>query len=351
LSVADLHDLRGYDKHGNASHRSVLQARQIPSDEGEPVDRPATETPTLQSTRSHQPETRPGHDRCLTLDVTTFLLGRVSMDEMCQFCVLTALAPLHPWQMSIYVVGSDSLFRLAGSFGKGPGQDVLHQYSCLEDPHVGEELRSGHPLATFPLVGMRPEQHLNISDLQDGPQVLWPLSTAHRLVGAMHVRFTSPPDAHAVSADLHAIAGPIALALDLPYGREHVLLPPSANGESNTAASPNGHRMHPSLMGPVRASEELPRALSVVRWTGADPAPGGAVVSAPAEELTPRQRRVLSLMAKGMTNGQIARVLAFSESTVRQETMAIYRTLQVKGRAEAIAYGREHGLIATPPSA
>ena len=305
------------------------------------MDRPTIEAPAMPSVSAAPSAAR--HDHCLTLDVTDFLLGRVSMDEVCQFCVLTALAPLHPWQMSIYVVGSDSLFRLAGSFGKGPGQDVLHQYSCLEDPHVGEELRSGRPLATFPLVGMRPEQHLNISDLQDGPQVLWPLATAHRLVGVMHVRFTGAPEAYAVSQDLRAIAGPIALALDLSNGRDHTLMTPSTNGSSATTAQVTDPMVHPSLMGPVPATETLPRALSVVTW--------GGTTEAPTEELTARQRRVLSLMSKGMTNGQIARVLAFSESTVRQETMAIYRTLQVKGRAEAIAYGHDHGLITDPPTA
>lgn len=286
----------------------------------------------------------PHHDACLTLDVTSFLLGRASMDEVCQFCVLTALAPLHPWQMSIYAVGSDSLFRIVGSFGKGSGLDALHQYSCLEDPHVGAELRNGNPLATFPLVGMRPQQHLNISDLEDGPQVLWPLSTAHGLIGAIHLRFTEAPAAKAVSQDVAAIAGPIALALDLAQGRDPVAV---AAGYAGALTPPDVSLAHPSLLGPVTPPTTLPRALSVVRWGGADTTT--APTAPPAGDLTARQLRVLSLMAKGMTNGQIARVLAFSESTVRQETMAIYRNLQVKGRAEAIDYGRTHGLIPSSP--
>lgn len=297
----------------------------------------------------------PNHDVCLTLDVTSFLLGRVSMEEVCQFCVLTALAPLHPWHMSIYVVGSDSRFRVVGSFGKGSDVDVLNQYSCLDDPHVGAELRGGRPLATFPLVGMRPEQHLNISDLQDGPQVLWPLSTAHGLVGVIHVRFSRIPDAHAVSRDIAAIAGPITLAIDLAASRDQIAPLHSSNGHGS-----NGHGgshalteaslTHPSLMGPVPASvNAAPRSLSVVKWGGQDVVSGDALQAPAVGELTARQLRVLSLMAKGMTNGQIARVLAFSESTVRQETMAIYRTLQVKGRAEAIAFGHSHGLIPSTP--
>lgn len=309
---------------------------------------------TTDTTTTHAREgltTPTRHDPCLTLEVTSFLLGRVSMDEVCQFCVLTALAPLHPWQMSIYVVGGDSLFRLVGSFGKGQGLDALHEYSILDDPHVGAELRSGRPLATFPLVGMRPEQHLNISDLQDGPQVLWPLSTAHGLVGVIHVRFSGTPDAHAVSPDLEAVAGPIALALDLAQTREAFAPAPSSNGHghSGSGTALDASMVHPSLMGPVPPSATLPPALSVVKWGGESPTASSTPGTAPSANLTARQLRVLSLMAKGMTNGQIARVLAFSESTVRQETMAIYRNLQVKGRAEAIDFGRRNGIIPATP--
>ena len=52
--------------------------------------------------------------------------------------------------------------------------------------------------------------------------------------------------------------------------------------------------------------------------------------------LTPRQMRILDLMAQSYTNPQIAKDLGFSESTVRQETMRIYQILQVSGRKEAI---------------
>lgn len=52
--------------------------------------------------------------------------------------------------------------------------------------------------------------------------------------------------------------------------------------------------------------------------------------------LSPRQMRILDLMAQSYTNPQIAKELGFSESTVRQETMRIYQVLQVSGRKEAI---------------
>lgn len=281
----------------------------------------------------------------LTLNVTNFLLGRVSMDDVAQYCVLDALALLQPTHMSIYVIGSDSLMRIAGSFGKGSGHDVLHRYSCLDDAHVGGQLRSGRPLATFPLPGMRPSENLSIADLGSEPQVLWPLATAHRLLGAIHMTFASPPDARAVATAMTAIAGPISLALDL-QGRDALPSPvpaDRANGHRDGHMASVGSLRHPSLMGPVPTPTTPPRQLSLVTD---DDSPVRERRPADPKPLTARQLRVLSLMAQGMTNGQIARVLAFSESTVRQETMAIYRLLHVKGRSEAVQYGRTHGLIA-----
>lgn len=70
------------------------------------------------------------------------------------------------------------------------------------------------------------------------------------------------------------------------------------------------------------------------------------------EEITTRQISILSLMADGMTNAEIAAKVLLSESTVRQETIRIYRALAVGGRLEAVAKGRALGLIskvAPPP--
>lgn len=60
--------------------------------------------------------------------------------------------------------------------------------------------------------------------------------------------------------------------------------------------------------------------------------------------LSPRQMRILSLMAQDYTNPQIGKELGFSESTVRQETMRIYQILQVSGRKEAIFEARRRNL-------
>lgn len=67
-------------------------------------------------------------------------------------------------------------------------------------------------------------------------------------------------------------------------------------------------------------------------------------LGASGQFMSPRQMRILDLMAQELTNPQIAKELGFSESTVRQETMRIYQILQVSGRKEAIHEARRRNI-------
>lgn len=63
------------------------------------------------------------------------------------------------------------------------------------------------------------------------------------------------------------------------------------------------------------------------------------------QHLGARQIAILEYISEGLTNGQIGRNLSISESTVRQETIKIYKSLEIKGRADAVAKARAIGLI------
>ncbi len=67
------------------------------------------------------------------------------------------------------------------------------------------------------------------------------------------------------------------------------------------------------------------------------------------EDLTSRQIEILGHMAEGLVNAEIALKLTLSESTIRQETVRIYRALGVPNRTEAAKKGRALGLIKRPP--
>jgi DNA-binding NarL/FixJ family response regulator len=60
-------------------------------------------------------------------------------------------------------------------------------------------------------------------------------------------------------------------------------------------------------------------------------------LKAPAESLTPRELEVLQLMARGLTNRQIARQLQISEHTVKFHAGAVLGKLSARSRAEAVA--------------
>jgi transcriptional regulator with GAF, ATPase, and Fis domain len=55
-----------------------------------------------------------------------------------------------------------------------------------------------------------------------------------------------------------------------------------------------------------------------------------------AEELTPRQKIIRDLLAKGFTNAHIAKEIGYSESLVRQESIVIYAAHRISGRRELI---------------
>jgi two-component system, NarL family, response regulator DevR len=59
--------------------------------------------------------------------------------------------------------------------------------------------------------------------------------------------------------------------------------------------------------------------------------------------LTPTEQRILGLVAKGLTNRQIAGELCYAESTVKNYVSSILAKLEVSRRTEAVAYLVNHG--------
>ncbi|CAN5877421.1 response regulator transcription factor [soil metagenome] len=79
----------------------------------------------------------------------------------------------------------------------------------------------------------------------------------------------------------------------------------------------------------------------VLSYFAAGPSAGGAV---PFPELTQREREVLDLVARGLTNAEIGRRLVVSDKTVRNHVSNVMAKLHVAGRAEAVARARDAGL-------
>jgi DNA-binding NarL/FixJ family response regulator len=66
-------------------------------------------------------------------------------------------------------------------------------------------------------------------------------------------------------------------------------------------------------------------------------------------ELTKRQREVLALLARGMSQSQIAETLSIAPRTVASHIESILRVFNVRSRAEAVAMAHQRGLTNMTP--
>ena len=70
-----------------------------------------------------------------------------------------------------------------------------------------------------------------------------------------------------------------------------------------------------------------------------------ASATASLDELTPRERDVLELMARGLSNHDIADALVIESSTVKTHVKRILMKLQLRDRIHAVIFAYQNGLI------
>lgn len=161
-------------------------------------------------------------------------------------------------------------------------------------------------------------------------------------------------DADIAIADMGEDAQEMDDRLDLPERLEMpvlALVPDAATGRQALAAGARGALARDvdgaTLAAAVRA---IIRGLVV---TDPDLAVPAAVtwdahtgdLATPVEDLTPREREVLQLLAEGLPNRAIARRLGVSDHTVKFHMHAIFSKLDVHTRTEAVARAARLGLV------
>lgn len=143
---------------------------------------------------------------------------------------------------------------------------------------------------------------------------------------------------------LRAAAPRVAILVVSPGGGEDGDDSPAAHGRIGRVAKP------PELLAAVRS------LASGGSWPAAEPARLGAASARPSPKpagpgLTDRELAVLAAVARGLTNRQIARELAYSESTVKNRLSVIFSKIGVQDRTQAAIYAVTHGLVPGDPPA
>jgi DNA-binding NarL/FixJ family response regulator len=75
------------------------------------------------------------------------------------------------------------------------------------------------------------------------------------------------------------------------------------------------------------------------------PAPAPTVPTT-FSELTPREREVFDLLARGLSNPEICEQLVISEATAKTHVARIFQKLDLRDRVQAVIYAYETGLVA-----
>jgi DNA-binding CsgD family transcriptional regulator/predicted ATPase len=139
----------------------------------------------------------------------------------------------------------------------------------------------------------------------------------------------------AVSADRDRILRSMAPASAVELDRTRAMLQGRLGAAHSAAIVGAG-----AVLSIAEASAE---ALTWLRARATEPQRSPA--PEPSASLTPREREVLVVLAEGLPNKVIATRLGVSTKTVMHHSVAIYRKLGVRGRAEATAYAHRHGLV------
>jgi LuxR family transcriptional regulator, maltose regulon positive regulatory protein len=100
-----------------------------------------------------------------------------------------------------------------------------------------------------------------------------------------------------------------------------------------------------ALRRPAEAAQEMQRATAELQALGVKLGSEAEEPASRSSTLTPREREIIRLVARGLSNKEIARELGLSEHTVHRHVGNILTRLDLPSRAAAVAYAAQSGLL------
>jgi len=247
-----------------------------------------------------------------------FLTLRPNCDEVCHRIVVGWPGHDAVEHAAIGLIGNDGTITFSGWFGYG--DKVTKDYSVTT---IWDQLPSSSAVLNQQLVALVersdiqeqfPELAGNMSDLCF--VLAAPLISRSTSYGVLVVSGTHP---------LRHVQESVAIFND--YCLALSLYVHSQRGDNPGELTPG------TGIGIGRPLADLPRRHTLV-----------------PNALSDRQLTVLHYLAKGHSNRQIGKLMGFSESTIRHETMAIYAFFGVSGRREAVEAAISRNLVEITPS-
>lgn len=153
-------------------------------------------------------------------------------------------------------------------------------------------------------------------------------------------------DGLAATAELAALLTPPRVLVLTTFARDDYLFTALRNGASGFILKNAPPEQLVDAVRVVAAGDAL-LAPSMTRRIVEEFArrPAAPVAAAELAELTGREREVLTLIAGGLTNGEIAAELVLGEATVKTHVSNVLAKLGLRDRVQAVVYAYEHGVV------